>query len=457
MQRACYDRSVADADTRTTEAELPDREPSCATHLLVIEDAVVRAVALPVTGEIVLGRSQRLEVPIDHVSVSRRHARLRIGASLEIEDLGSRHGTHVRGRRLAPHEPARVHIGDTIQIGRVTIVIRFGRAPDAQPREPACPRRRAELVIADPAMRRLASLAERIAATELSILILGETGVGKEALARLVHASSPRAAGPLLTINCAALPEALVESELFGHERGAFTGAVQVKPGLLEAAGGGSLLLDEIGDLPLTVQAKLLRAIEERAVRRVGGLDLRPLDVRLLAATNRDLAEEVERGRFRRDLYFRLNGIALHVPPLRARRADIPVLARHFLDDAARRAKQAPPDLTPAASAALQHHAWPGNVRELRNVLERAVVLASGCAIDVAHLGLDADTGERARATPPRTDLRHDLEAVERTRIVEALARHGGNQKAAARELGISRPTLLARLDRYGIARPRKR
>jgi two-component system response regulator AtoC len=292
-------------------------------------------------------------------------------------------------------------------------------------------------------MRRVQTLADRAAAGTINVLIVGETGVGKEVLARRIHQLSPRADRPFVAVNCAALSEALFESELFGHERGAFTGAAQAKPGLLETAPGGTVFLDEVAELPPALQAKLLRVLETREVLRVGSVRPRPIDVRFVAATNRDLEGEVARGTFRRDLYFRLNGMTLAIPPLRERRQEIPGLCRRFLAElCATAGRRRAPRLTDEAREHLQARRWPGNVRELRNAIERALLLAPGDEITPEHLATDPE------APPPIED--------ERERILRVLGACAGNQSRAARQLGISRKVLIARLDAYGVARPRK-
>jgi DNA-binding NtrC family response regulator len=297
----------------------------------------------------------------------------------------------------------------------------------------------------NPAMVALYALADRAATGDISVLILGETGVGKDVMARRIHARSPRADKAFVCVNCAALSESLLESELFGHERGAFTGAGAAKPGLLETAPGGTVLLDEIGDMAGPLQAKLLSAIENKEITRVGGLRPRPINVRFLAATNRDLEAAVAVGGFRRDLYFRLNGITLLVPPLRERSADIPRLANSFLAEFCKAKQCASMTIAPAAMALLVAYAWPGNLRELRNVMERAFLLADGPEITGAHLP----------ATLGRPDLLVPAQADERARILAALAACAGNQTRAARSLGMSRKVLIARLTSYGVTRPR--
>jgi two-component system response regulator AtoC len=317
------------------------------------------------------------------------------------------------------------------------------------------------IVIADPAMVKLHELLPRVARGEISVMIGGETGVGKEVFAARLHALSPRARGPYLRLNCGAFTESLLESELFGHQKGAFTGAVKDKVGLLESANGGSVFLDELGEMPLSVQAKLLRVIEQREVMRVGDVRPRKIDVRFIAATNRNLEEEVKAGRFRQDLYFRLNGISLLVPPLRERTAEIPELARAFAAQAARRMGKPAPQLTTESVQLLLRYGWPGNIRELKNVMERAVLLAPDAILSPEELPLEkmSSTLMPAKGPPdgPAAPAgRGDAEEEDRRRILGALEACAGNQTLAARSLGISRRTLINRLDAFGLPRPRK-
>jgi DNA-binding NtrC family response regulator len=310
-------------------------------------------------------------------------------------------------------------------------------------------------VLAEPVMLELHALAARIAAGDLSVLILGETGAGKEVLAETVHARSPRAGRPFVGLSCAALTESLLESELFGHERGAFTGATQAKPGLIETAAGGTLFLDEVGEMPPGMQAKLLRVLEEKRVTPVGGVRPRAVDVRVVSASNRDLAKEIAAGRFRADLYYRLSGATLTVPPLRERRREIAPLAERFMRAMGARTRRGPaPRLAAAALAALEAYPWPGNVRELRNVIERAVLVCPGEVIEPDHLPQEI-AGARAAPPPPAPA---ELEAIadERERIRVALERAAGNQTAAARLLGISLRTMVNRMNQFGFPRPRK-
>ncbi len=321
-----------------------------------------------------------------------------------------------------------------------------------------------EPLIVDPEMRRTYDLLTQVAQTDLPVLLLGETGSGKEGAAQWLHARSGRPAHRFVTINCAALSESVIESELFGHERGAFTGALAVREGLFEAAHGGTLLLDEVGEFSARAQAKLLRVLETGEVVRVGSHQPRKVDVRVVAATHRDLPTLVQQGTFREDLYFRLSGLTLTIAPLRNRPSEIVPLANLFLRRLARSMGRPVWSLADDAIAALLRHPWPGNVRELRNVVTRAATLCSGTAIDAEQLAL----GVRAPSSAPlpvAADLsgmagngvRRELRAFEKERILTALARTDGNQTRAAVLLGLSRRTLTNKLTAYDIERPRKR
>ena len=295
-------------------------------------------------------------------------------------------------------------------------------------------------------------LAELVAPTDSTVLVSGESGTGKEVLARFIHDLSARADGPFVSINCGALPESLLESELFGHVRGSFTGAVRDKEGLLAAARGGTFFLDEVGEMPPALQVKLLRALQEREIVPVGATEAVPIDVRIIAATNRDLEEEMRKGGFRTDLYYRLNVIALHLPPLRERADDIPLLAEHFLQRLAARGDGRELSVADDAIEALARYDWPGNVRELENALERAAVLSKDDVI-----GLD-DLPERITEPPPMrlvTETPHanpTLEIVERAYILYVLQAEGGNKARTAEVLGIDPSTLYRKLNRYGLA-----
>jgi two-component system response regulator HydG len=303
-------------------------------------------------------------------------------------------------------------------------------------------------------MRRLVELARRVARVDSTVLVTGESGSGKERIARLIHVESTRSGGPFVALNCAAIPEGLLESELFGHVRGAFTGASQDRPGLFEAANGGTLFLDEVGDVSVAMQVKLLRSLQEREVRRIGENKARRVDVRVLAATNRDLVAEMRAGRFRQDLYYRLRVVELRVPPLRERRDDILVLAREFVIEAAERIRSKITGLTPRAANRLISYPWPGNVRELANAVERAVVLATGSLIEVDDL-----PEEIAQAFPTVQVGRkmRSLAEIEREYILEVLAAADGSKAKASEQLGIGQATLYRKLKAYGPSTARRR
>jgi DNA-binding NtrC family response regulator len=292
-------------------------------------------------------------------------------------------------------------------------------------------------------------LAEQVAPTDSTVLVLGESGTGKEVVARYIHDLSERSEGPFVPINCGALPETLLESELFGHVKGSFTGAVRDKEGLFTAAGGGTFFLDEIAEIAPSTQVKLLRVLQEREVLPVGGTEPIPVDVRLIAATNRDLDEEMRNGRFRSDLYYRLNVIALHLPPLRERLDDIPLLVEGCLERLAAARSQPPRRLSQAALEVLLAYDWPGNVRELENVLEHAALVSDGEEIPADAL---PDRARSRRATPlvaERTHVNPTLDAVERAYILWVLQSEGGNKTRAAEVLGIDPSTLYRKLSRY--------
>jgi DNA-binding NtrC family response regulator len=304
-----------------------------------------------------------------------------------------------------------------------------------------------------PAMRQLFALFTRLAPTELTICLLGETGTGKDVLARAVHEASPRAGRPFLVFDCGAVAPSLIESELFGHERGAFTGAVTERRGAFERASGGTIFLDEIGELSIELQPKLLRVLEQRCVRRVGGAEDRPVDVRVVAATNRDLEERVRKSAFREDLFFRLSAAMLRVPPLRERREDLPALVAHFLGELGH-----PVTLAPETLEVLASYHWPGNVRELKNVIAGAAAMVDGPLLEPRHLiffrpqprAPQPDTG----ATAELPLAGQTLEQLEKAAIEQALHRFDGNKTKAARALGIAASTLYEKIRRYGLKSP---
>ena len=408
--------------------------------------------------EAVIGRSAECDVVIDHPTLSRRHARLRLGPPATVEDLGSKNGTSIGRRRLESGAQVALPVGESFHIGRFSFVVI--RSP---PRAHSVAGRTAEpLRVVDPTAESVGPLVRDIAHSDISVLILGETGVGKEILAQTIHLLSGRK-GTFVRVNCAAIAPALIETELFGHAKGAFTGATQERAGLLESAGGGTVFLDEVGELSESAQVKLLRAIETREVLRVGAVRPSLIDVRFVAATNRDLPREVASGRFRADLFFRLDGVTLVIPSLRERRDRIRPLALEFLQAAHdKRRRSAPIRIGTGLLERLESHDWPGNVRELKAVLERAVLLAGNGEIGPRHVALTSmATASRERAataaSPEAAPANASAaEAAERERILEALQACAGNQTRAAKRLGISRATLVNKLALHRIPRPRK-
>ena len=449
-------------------------------RLVVFWEGGHEVVSLRPDARLVLGRADDSDVCVPDESVSRRHAALSgTGGVWQVEDLGSSNGTVVGGERLARGEVRAVSPGTIVQIGDARFLLDGSTDPRAAPATAeGAPEG------ADSAMERVHKLLPIVSASMLSVLILGETGVGKGRLAEEIHRQSGRADGPFVRLNCAAVPEALLESELFGHERGAFTGAARTKPGILETASGGTAFLDEVGEIPSSTQAKLLHVLEHGEVMRVGALEPRPIDVRFIAATNQSV---VAGGALRRDLYFRLAGMPLRIPPLRERTDEIPAMARSFIEEACAESHRECPGIAPEAMAALVRYPWPGNVRELRNVVARAALVSGGQVVQLDHLMFEAPellgTEGAPTAPPPRASgaalpsrptkaplpeptpasqdapsrrLESDMRDYERQRIAEALARFGGHQGKAAEHLGISRRTLTNKLNELALPRPRK-
>jgi two-component system, NtrC family, response regulator AtoC len=411
--------------------------------LVILGDCGMRVVPLPPTGSVVVGRGIEADVRVSDVRISRQHARVHIGASLRIEDLHSANGTVVTGRRLAAGKSRVLEPGEAIALGDTTLLVRSeSAAPLAD-----CSSDGTEEPEVGEAMRAVLDLADRASASMLSVLLLGETGVGKDVVAERIHRASPRANGPLLRLNCAALSPALLASELFGHEKGAFTGAMCAQPGLLQSASGGTVFFDEVGELPLELQTKLLLVLERREVLPVGAVRPRPIDVRFISATNLRLSEAVDTGAFRRDLYYRLNGVAIEVPPLRARPTEIDGLAARFAHEAAR-------SIGRTAPAALRAYDWPGNIRELRSVIERAVLLGPAGALGLPAIAPMIASASSASSPAQDAASTTEAEPTEEQEIIDTLAYCGGNQSRAAKLLGISRNTLIARIEKYGLARP---
>lgn len=414
--------------------------PPVGATLYVFRRGEVRRHPLERQGAWILGRGHEADVFVDDPAASRRHAALHVGASLTLDDLGSANGTRVEGRPIEPGSPVALPLGAMVEIGDARLLVQRGGKSDA--------------------MAPVHDLVARAAPSDVNVILVGETGVGKEVLSESLHRRSRRAGGPFLRLHCAALPPNLLESELFGHERGAFTGAIQAKVGLLEAAHGGTVLLDEIGELSEPVQVRLLRVLENREILRIGATKPRSIDVRFIAATHRDLEVMTALGQFRHDLLFRLNGLSIRVPPLRARTVEILPLTRRFVAEACAREGRAPRALEEGAALLLESYRWPGNVRELRNVMERAVLLAGDGAIGVEHLSFGIPV---APSAPPRAARAASLAPAplstppgERARILDALERCAGNQTEAAKRLGMTRRALIYRLAKLGLPRPRK-
>ncbi|MBI1375564.1 MAG: AAA domain-containing protein [Phycisphaera sp.] len=321
---------------------------------------------------------------------------------------------------------------------------------------PELPPATVTIVGQSPSMKRVVEMCRKVARAPTTVLVCGETGTGKELTARLIHDWSDRRDGPYHALNCAALTETLLESELFGHEKGAFTGATHRKAGMFELASGGTLFLDEVGEMSLTLQAKLLRVLEDRTYRRVGGEETLKTNVRIVTATNRDLEKEVDAGNFRQDLYYRLNIFVIRMPSLSSRVDDIPALVQHFLRQHAKAiGVGTPPTMSQAALGRLATHGWPGNIRELRNVIERSMLMAEGGVIEVAHLPDDIRGAAGEHDEGDGEDRESKLEQTERGMILKALEDSAWNKAAAARELGISWDNLRYRIKKYGLTRPK--
>lgn len=471
-----------DAKTKSYVVDLPGLE---GPRVRVLWPGGSASLALPQGAiQLTVGRSKTCDLCVDHGSVSRRHLVVHGSASdgngarrFEVEDLGGSNGTRLNGKWLPPSARQAFAPADVVELGGAVLVVQRGgseavpttaasrtksersTAASASPGQAVTP------VFLSEAMQGLYRNIDLLAPSRINVLLVGETGTGKEVAARAVHARSPRAHAAFVPLNCASMPEHLLESELFGYERGAFTGADRAKPGLIEAAAGGTLLLDEVGEMPLATQAKLLRVLEQREVWRVGSLRGRAIDVRFIAATNCSLEAMVAQGRFRQDLFFRLDGLTLRVPPLRERVEDIWPLAKCFAESAAREQGLQPPSLTPRAAELLRTHAWPGNVRELRNAVERALLVSRGQALDVEHFRLTAQALPASQPNNPAANsssstpasIANELERVERDAMIAALEKTGGNQTRAAELLGMSRRTFVKRLRQYGIPRPRNK
>lgn len=395
---------------------------------------------------------------IDDPRVSRQHARVWLDTGvLRIEDLGGRNGTIVNDRLLMAG-CLRIEGGDVIKIANTTISIGAFRAreslPEAEDRViDATPS--AGIIVAAPSMKQVFALAQRLSRLPTTVLLLGESGSGKQIVAEAIARGGNRSGAPFIRVNCAALPEQLVESALFGHEKGAFTGAERRHIGFFEAAANGTLFLDEVGELPAAAQAKLLTALESHVIIRVGDTREIPVEARVVAATNRDLWQETKHGRFREDLFFRLSAFTLEVPPLRTRPQEVRLLAEVFVKQMARAADTTAPVIAPDAHALLKSHSWPGNVRELRNAMEYAFVVATEGVIHAQHLPTNVASKSNSLAGPstPSGALPDSMDELERRSIEAAMTSERGNQTRAALRLGISRRNLIHKIDKHGLSR----
>ena len=420
-----------------------------AFRIEVIEGPGAGAVWQRGTPRCTIGSADANDLMVDDSTVSRFHCEVvAVEGAVRLRDLGSKNGTALDGVTI--HEASLRH-GSLFRCGRT--VLRFELAEATIKLTLSERISFGGLVGRSPAMRAAFAVLERAAAAEATVLLEGETGTGKEEAARALHAGGARRAGPMIVVDCGAIPAALIEGELFGHEKGAYTGATERRDGVFAAAGGGTVFLDEIGELPLELQPKLLRVLEAREVRRLGATDMEPVDVRVIAATHRDLRAEVNAGTFRADLYYRLAVVRVELPALRQRPEDMPMLVDAIVAELAAAGRVAPALAAelraPAFVAELARSAWPGNVRELRNALERCAVLGAATAparspAAAASFAIDVDL-------PFKEARQHVLDDFERRYLEGLLARHDGNVSAAARQAGISRVSLYALMKRHGV------
>jgi DNA-binding NtrC family response regulator len=398
-----------------------------------------------------VGKDAGNDLVVDDRFISSRHLRIaRKNGHFVLADQASTNGTWLGAVRIFEAE---VPLNTTVRVGETEVVLE----PWSNPRKDG-PAAWQGIIGSDPALRLLVDLVERVAPSSAAVTILGESGTGKELVARAIHARSPHADRPFIPVNCAAISKELIESELFGHEKGAFTGAIASHKGAFEEADGGTLFLDEVGELPFELQAKLLRALESGEIKRVGSSRPQHVEVRVVAATNRDLLAATRAGQFRDDLYYRLCVVPMTLPPLRNRRGDVGALAQHFLRQFSPRGQTVA--LAPDALERLESHPWPGNVRELRNVVHRALLLRKGSTIELGDLSFDPDPtpGQHdglggTGVFVPGLRLEEMLERAERQIIEAALRRFNNNRERVARELGVARSTLFKRLKDWGMTR----
>ncbi|MDO8462615.1 MAG: sigma 54-interacting transcriptional regulator [Deltaproteobacteria bacterium] len=419
--------SLKEGGRLTTESlQLQITEPSGKKQTLLMKRSPFR-----------IGKGSHNDVILADQYVSDQHCKIRLSdGDWILKDLASTNGTFLAGKKV---QETALTDGQQIRLGKTEIVFKTVKTEERI--APDLDEKFAGLVGKSQKMRELFAMIRRVAPSAATILIQGETGTGKELIARAIHQHSLAIKGPFIAINCGAISSELIESELFGHEKGAFTGAANRHHGAFETAGNGTLFLDEIGELPLKLQPKLLRVLEQKAVKRVGGQQEFPVSCRIVTATHRNLKDEVKKGSFREDLFFRLHIIPLTVLPLRERREDIPTLVRHFLDEQGKNSLQ----LSAAAEKGLIEYDWPGNVRELRNSLTRAVLLTKGREIQLEDLQFMEDSSNHGDSPDP------SLRSAERDVILNKLKETGWNKTRAAEELGIAKSTLFKKIKEYGL------
>ncbi|HKP58218.1 MAG TPA: sigma 54-interacting transcriptional regulator [Polyangiales bacterium] len=443
------EHTAAATITQTIDIELaplePDEDPTAPRLALVIHTRnAADVVRLRPDSQLVVGRDFPAQLRIDDPLISRQHARFSVRAGVvRIEDLDSRNGTHVNAVRISRTKLAP---GDEVMLGRARIALiatRGAAAPES------------EIVMRNPRVIETYALAKRAARADVPVLVLGETGTGKEHLAHSVHVHSPRSRGTWHAINCGTIPNGLVESVLFGHERGAFTGAERRNQGMFEAADGGTLFLDEVAELPASAQTALLRVLETGTFRRVGGNQDLKADVRVIAATHCDLNAAVAEGSFRADLLYRIDTIRLELPPLRERLDEIEPLAQHFLASCRQQWAVTTSEIEDAALARLQAYDWPGNIRQLRNAIERAALIAPGQLLRAqdlpAHVGAAREREPVSEPTGEAVGLKSSLREFEARVIRQALEQNAGNRRAAARMLRVPMRTLYRRMQQLGV------
>ena len=426
------------------------------TCISIFHPSCMKVLPIPLGTSKIIGRDASAEVAIPDPKLSRKHVQFtKTGEDLLVNDLGSTNGTFINGLRI--YSPTRVFHGDEIRAGSCIInvieVLPVSEETKKEGKKTQIPDDlQEEVIIKDPCMVKIFESASLIASSYSSVIIMGETGVGKEVIAKHIHKSSPYRAGPFVPINCSAIPENIAESEFFGHEKGAFTGASERRIGLLESAEGGTVFLDEFTDMPLSIQAKLLRFLDDHKIRRMGGSKEINLNVRIICATNKNIENEVQKGNFRKDLYFRLSQFTIYIPPLRVRPLETVALSEYFIRRMAIRSRKNTPRLSEDAVNFLTSYSWPGNIRQLRNVVERAVVFCDEDKITEVLLMsiLNEEYPDRSSIAEP-AGINEKVQDFEMKTIIEALKECGGNQSKAARKLGITRRTLIYRMKKYGI------